>query len=85
MQEIVEGSRIKEPLLTLNSPGGLQREALMIALLLRRKGVATVLLPEAICASACAYIFFGGFDLKTPGPAALPIKAQGWAYTVPTS
>jgi hypothetical protein len=49
---------------TLDSPGGAHFEALRTGLLLQRKGVGTRLLPGATCLSACASIFFGGFDRK---------------------
>jgi hypothetical protein len=54
--------------LALHSPGGLIREALSIAYFLREKGIGTVLRPTSKCGSACAYIFFGGYDLKARAP-----------------
>lgn len=61
--EALKDSRVRPGLLlTLNSPGGVQNEALLMAYQLRRKRVSTVLLPGAFCASACALLFFGGVD-----------------------
>lgn len=54
--------------LALHSPGGDHFAGLRIALLLRRKGVATVVLPDRKCFSACSSVFFGGYDLKAGKP-----------------
>jgi hypothetical protein len=72
VQEAVEAAirqrRDKPIVLALNSPGGNHFEGMLIGLFLKRKGVGTVLLPGALCASACAPIFFGGSDAKTGKP-----------------
>lgn len=68
VQDIIDETRKRDPrgelLLAPHSPGGMVSEALLIALLVRRKGVGTILLPGTGCASACALMFFGGFDLR---------------------
>ena len=53
---------------TLDSPGGAYFEGLRLGLLLHRKGIGTQIMPGATCFSACATIFFGGFDRKTGRP-----------------
>jgi hypothetical protein len=53
---------------TLDSSGGTHFEALRLGLLLHRKGMGTQIMPGARCFSACASIFFGGFDRKTGRP-----------------
>jgi hypothetical protein len=53
---------------TLDSPGGAHFEGLRLGLLLQRKGIGTRIMPRATCFSACASIFFGGFNRKTGKP-----------------
>jgi hypothetical protein len=53
---------------TLDSPGGAGFEAKSLGLLLHQKGIGTQIMPGATCFSACAAIFFGGFDRKTGRP-----------------
>jgi hypothetical protein len=53
---------------TLDSPGGAHFEGLRLGLLLQRKGIGTQILPGATSFSACASIFFGGFNRKTGRP-----------------
>ena len=53
---------------TLDSPGGAHFEGLRLGLLLQRKGIGTRIMPGATCFSACASIFFGGFNRKTGKP-----------------
>jgi hypothetical protein len=54
--------------LTLDSPGGAHFEGLRTGLLVHRKGIGTRILPGSTCFSACASIFFGGFDRKAGKP-----------------
>ena len=53
---------------TLDSTGGAHVEGVRLGLLLHRKGIGTQIMPGATCFSACAAIFFGGFDRKTGKP-----------------
>ena len=53
---------------TLDSLGGAYFEGQRLGLLLHRKGIGTKIMPGATCFSACATIFFGGFDRKTGRP-----------------
>ena len=68
LDEIAKQKPKAEIVLALNSPGGDHFEGLRIALLLRRKGVGTVLLPGSTCWSACSSIFFGGYNLQAGKP-----------------
>lgn len=56
------------PLLVLDSRGGHLEEALAIAAEVRRNGLPTSVMPGSPCWSACAFIFFGGFDARTQKP-----------------
>ena len=42
-----------------DSPGGLIRPALQIGTYIHERGLSTAVLPSAVCASACAYIWLG--------------------------
>lgn len=68
LEEIERRTPKPSVVLTLHSPGGDHFAGLRIALLLRRKGVATAVLPGDTCLSACSSIFFGGYDLTTGKP-----------------
>lgn len=46
--------------LVLNSPGGSVQAALIVAEEIFDRGMTTLVAEESECASACAYIFFGG-------------------------
>ncbi|MBF9034354.1 hypothetical protein HKCCE2091_08895 [Rhodobacterales bacterium HKCCE2091] len=46
----------------INSPGGAVAEALTIGRALREAEARTIILPGAICLSACPYMFAGGVD-----------------------
>ncbi len=48
--------------LALDSDGGALEEGMAVARLLRERGIGTVVGPRARCHSACAMIFFGGYD-----------------------
>lgn len=50
--------------LSLNSPGGALDDAIAMARVLRRKGVATVVEDGAICASSCPLVMAGGITRK---------------------
>jgi hypothetical protein len=54
--------------LVLDSPGGNLKAALAIGNWIRQNGVGTILLPRMSCYSACAFIFFAGFDRRTFAP-----------------
>jgi hypothetical protein len=55
-----QGTPVRE--VSMNSTGGSLHEALMIGRMLRAAGVATHLPADAICYSACPYMFAGGQD-----------------------
>ena len=63
----VRGEYVK--LVSLNSPGGALDDAMMMAKLVRDKGIATVVPDGAICASSCPLFFAGGLT-RTAGPKA---------------
>lgn len=46
--------------LLLNSPGGSVYEALELSAVIADRGIATVIPPEGICASACSFLFVAG-------------------------
>jgi hypothetical protein len=52
--------RAKPDLIVLEGPGGVLGEAILIAEEVRRRGLATVVGPDASCASACAIVFLAG-------------------------
>ena len=52
--------KIKIKTLVLFSPGGVVKEALDIAYFVNKKQISTLVPKNAICLSACAFIFFGG-------------------------
>ena len=72
MQDAIEQTRRGRPgkpiVVVLDSPGGHHFEGMLIALLLKRQGIGTVVPPGASCVSACSSIFFGGFNAKAGKP-----------------
>lgn len=46
--------------LVLNSPGGSVYDALELSAVIADRGIATVIPPEGICASACSFLFVAG-------------------------
>jgi hypothetical protein len=53
-------SRSKPAYVVLDGPGGVLGEALRIGQEVRRRGLTTVVIPNAHCASACAVVFLSG-------------------------
>lgn len=49
---------------TLNSPGGVVNEALMIGRHLRRRELDTLILPGMICLSSCPYVLAAGVERR---------------------
>ena len=47
---------------SFHSPGGSLQEGIEIGHYLREQGIGTILLPGAVCSSACSFSFWGGFD-----------------------
>ena len=47
-----------------HSPGGSLREGMLIGSYLRQQGIGTVVRPSGVCASACVFAFWGGFDAE---------------------
>jgi hypothetical protein len=68
LEQMEKRRALTDATVTLDSPGGSHFEALRLGLLLHRKGIGTQILPGATCFSACASVFFGGFDRKTGRP-----------------
>jgi hypothetical protein len=66
IRDIVSKARSLHPgdplFVSWHSNGGHVHEAIEIGRFLRREGIGTVLLPDAMCNSACAFAFWGGFD-----------------------
>ena len=50
----------KPDLIVLEGPGGVLGEAILIAHEIRRRGIPTVVRPNAVCASGCAIMFLAG-------------------------
>jgi hypothetical protein len=53
-------ARSEPDVIVLSGPGGILGEALRIADEVRRRGIATMVGPDSICASACAIVFLSG-------------------------
>ncbi len=53
-------SRSRPAYVVLDGPGGVLGEALRIGEEVRRRGLTTVVIPNAHCASACAVVFLSG-------------------------
>ena len=72
VEELVAEARVRKPAnqitVYMDSQGGNHFEGMLIGLFLKRKGIGTAILPGSVCESACASIFFGGFNLKTGKP-----------------
>lgn len=72
LKELITAARAMNPpgqvYLALDSPGGLLTEAMKAGELVRASGVGTVVLPKAICSSACAFLFFAGYDAAARQP-----------------
>jgi hypothetical protein len=66
--ESLKGTRLTDVYVALESDGGLNREGLAMARRLRRLGIGTMVMPGARCASACMFVFFGGYDSKSRRP-----------------
>lgn len=60
---------------TLDSPGGSLRPALLLARYLRAQGYNTVVQPKAECSSACVYLFAGGVQRRLEPGSRLGIHA----------
>src|SRR5215203_3105693 len=65
IEELAKRRGGREITVVLNSPGGVHFAGLRLGLLFKRNGVHTVILPGAVCFSACSSAFFGGFDKRT--------------------
>ena len=51
----------------LDSPGGAVFEGLEISAIIRDKGLSTLIPPDAICASACSFLFVAGVRRQAAG------------------
>ena len=52
----------RDTIVVLNSEGGLVQPAIEIGKAIRLKGLATAVVPDELCASACALIWLAGID-----------------------
>ncbi len=66
--------------ISLNSPGGALDDAMMMAKLIRKKGIAAEVADGALCASSCPLLFAGG-KTRTAGPKAAIGVHQFYAAT----
>lgn len=64
--------------LLLQSPGGSVRDALELGRHLRRRAIATEVLPGEICYSACPYLFAGGTARRAGDEASLGVHQHSF-------
>lgn len=58
---------------SLNSPGGSLNDAVLMARLIRKRGIATEVLDGALCASSCPLVFAGGVERRAGAEAAFGV------------